>query len=563
MGHSDIFSAFLILTISLTFVTTALSRFKIPSIVGFIITGIVIGPSGLNWINSVPAVETISEIGIIFLMFSLGLEISFTELKKLAKPLITIGAAQVLITIFLVTVFITVFFNVSIKTSFIYGALLALSSTAVILKLLQENRETESPHGRASVIILLFQDIMALPLMISIPLIASNSPGTNDWIKISTEFAKIITYFLVCFLFGNFLVPKIFTQVVRTRSREVFFFLLISFTLIISFFAEQVGLSMSLGAFVAGVLISESQFNKQALAEFTPLRDVFLGLFFASIGLLLDIKFVADKFFILTAIILLLFVIKFFIIYFIMKANKQSHGISLATALGLSQIGEFSFVIATSAKGYGLIANIEFQYFLAVAVLSLIFTPVMFSYALKSTTHINWPELKKLLLEKNSNLNQKIEAVQIKEIEKSPIKPRSAIVIGLGHGGQTALKSLKENNIPCIGIDLNINLLDEVKTLGIPTIFGDATRPEVLEAANICDAHLVIITVNSKHLAAQIQSVVIQHAPQANILIRVQYILDMNLLKQREKDSIIIAESETSNAISTKVLAYYDFANIN
>ena len=250
MLHGEIFHAFLITSVALAVVTTVLSRARVPTILGFILTGLMIGPSGLNWISSLPAASAISELGVIFLMFSLGLEISLTHLKSLARPLFTVGLPQVVLTTLLGGLGLVVAFDFSIPKAFVMGACLALSSTAVVLKLLQEGRETESPRGRVSVVILLFQDIVALPLMIAVPFLAG--VGATSGIEFEGVAAilaagKVLLFLVGCYFLGIFLIPRLFREVSRTGSREVFFFSIISMTFVIAFAAEQVDLSMSLG----------------------------------------------------------------------------------------------------------------------------------------------------------------------------------------------------------------------------------------------------------------------------------------------------------------------------
>lgn len=546
----------MIMTMSLTVVTTILSRAKIPTIVGFILTGILIGPSGLNWINSLPAVESISEIGIILLMFSLGLEISIEEIKRMIRPLLLMGATQVLFTMIICAGILYIFYQSNLQSSLVMGSLLALSSTAVVLKLLHEHRESESPQGRASITILLFQDMAAIPLMILIPLLASETVATHSNNEFWWSFLKIAIFFVGCFVAGMFIVPRVFSEVFRTKSREVFFFLLISFTLLVAFLSEKVGLSMSLGAFVAGVLISESPFNKQALAEFSPFRDIFLGFFFSSVGLFLNLQFIREHWQTILFLIIGLFILKFTIIYLIVRLSKQTHGISLATALGLSQIGEFSFVLGASAKQYSLINETEFQYFLAVAVLSLISSPLLFHWSLKSTTHSSWPEITKLF-KAEEVLPLKDLNIKLKKPIQDLLRPRNALIIGLGHGGRELLQLFKDYGIPSIGIDFNMTSVLEVKELGYNVVYGDATRPEVLESCDILNAFLVIITVNSKHQTAQIYSVVKNLSPTAKIVIRYQYLLDKKIVTKRDCDIEIIAEVETSHSLKNIVLKEY------
>lgn len=569
MLHSETFNAFLVTSISLTVVATLLSRAKIPTIVGFILTGVLIGPSGLNWIRSLPAANTISELGIVFLMFSLGLEISLEHLRGMIRPLLRLGFLQVSTTILLALGIFYLGFGFPAGKSFVLGACIALSSTALILKLLQDKRETETPHGRVSITVLLFQDIVALPLMVSIPLLAATSTASSTQGSLLMAMFWILVFLVGCFLVGYYLIPRLFAEVLKTGSREVFFLMILSLTFVISFLAEQVGLSMSLGAFVAGVLISESPYNKQALAELAPLRDIFLGFFFASVGMLVNIDFIISHIHNLLWLIPLMFLLKFMVIYLVVKWNSHSHGVSFASALALTQIGEFSFILGASALSHKLISDLEFQYFLALAVFSLLFTPLMFSCAIKSSAHNSWPELTRALsktfIKRRGKQNGDGTIVDENKIS-SPlplgqkdlvVAPRRAIVIGLGHAGINILEELTQNGIPCTGVDFNMNHVNTVRSKGISAIYGDATRVEVLESAGIRDSYVVLITVSGKQLTSQILAVVHHLCPRVKVIVRVQYILELKDLPSRESDEIVVSEKEATHALIKKALAEY------
>lgn len=563
MLHGEIFHAFLVTSVALAVVTTVLYRAKVPTILGFILTGLIIGPSGFNWISSLPAASAISELGVIFLMFSLGLEISLSHLKSLARPLVTVGFPQVFLTTLIGGLGLTLAFDFSIEKSFILGACLALSSTAVVLKLLQESRETESPRGRVSVVILLFQDIVALPLMIAVPFLAG--VGATSGIEFEGFAAligvgKVLAFMGGCFLLGTFLIPRLFREVSRTGSREVFFFSIISMTFVIAFAAEQVDLSMSLGAFVAGVLISESPYSKQALAEFSPLRDIFLGFFFASIGMLIDLPFIRNEWSTLLWLIPALFLIKFLVIYLVVRGNKHSHGVSLSNALSLSQIGEFSFILAASALSHQLISQIEFQYFIALAVASLMFTPALFDLATRACGHHSWPQLTHLFRDPMLSPRQDLTSTSFAsepEPQTPYLKPRKALVIGLGHTGRELMENLSREGIPTVGVDFNLELVTAADRRGLPAIYGDATRLDVLEAAGIRDAYLVVICVNARSAAAQVLALVQSHYPTIETITRLQYLSDMKHVRARPNDEFVIAEAETSHKLVELSLSHY------
>jgi monovalent cation:H+ antiporter-2, CPA2 family len=560
--HSEIISTILITAACLATVSTLLVKAKIPTIVGFVLTGVFIGPSCLHWVKSLPAANTIAELGVVFLMFSIGLELSLSQLKKTLRPLFFLGFSQVTLTILAAALFLILVVGLEPKKAFIFGALLSLSSTAIVFKLLQEERETESPHGRASILVLLFQDLAVLPMIIIIPFLASSSEGTTLFIEFSTTIGKFLLFLGACFTAHIFILPHIFSAVVKAKSREVFFFLILSLTLLVALLAQECGLSMSIGAFVAGALIADSPYSKQAYAELSLLRDIFLGFFFASLGMMLDLKFVWQNIYNLSILVASLAIIKFCVSYFSLRINKQSHGTSFASALALNQIGEFSFVIAATAISRGLITESDFQYFLSLAVLSLISSPPLFHFAIRSSAHGTWPELAKSLTLSLKNKTHLKDAPIINEstaiIDDNIVNPRLAIIIGLGHTGQKVLDSLHQHGIPCLGIDLNPELLAKVNKKGIAAIYGDATRPDILEAAGIHRAFLIVITVNGKQLTSQILSVAHQLTNTARVIVRVGYLAELDSLKTKQEDIVVVAETETARTLQVKALNCYD-----
>lgn len=558
MLHSEIFYAFFITALAITLVVSMLAKFKVPPIVGFILTGLFIGPSGLNLVNSLPAAHAIAELGIILLMFSLGLEISIDKLRFMLQPLIKLGLAQVLGTMFITAAAFHFFLNFDLAKSIVFGALLSLSSTAVVLKLLQEKRETESPYGRVSIYILLFQDIAALPLMALIPMLSISALNQNTSVlaQISNKIFWILLFLAAAFLTGRYLINRFFNFVTASYSREVFFFSAISLTFLISLLAEKAGLSMALGSFVAGVLISESTYNKQALAELSPLRDIFLGFFFASVGMMVNLEFIISQVMHLLWLIPVLFFIKASIIYLIARFNGHPHGISVASSLSLTQIGEFSFILGTSALGANLMSETEFQYFLALSVLSLLATPLLFNRAGKASTTngINFFG-KSLMGGKRAKQINKEKAAEEEEIPEPAKLCRRAIVIGLGHAGLANLNHLHENNIPCVGIDYNANNLR--KKTRAPTLFGDATKEEVLEAAGTHEAFLVIITLTGKEMTSQVLAKVRNFNPNVHIIVRLHYLLETEEILDNPNTEQVISEVETAKVISEKALAHY------
>lgn len=558
MLHSELFQALFITSVSITVVSTLLARTPVPSMIGFIVTGILIGPTGLGWIKSMPAAQSISELGIVFLMFSVGLEISISQLKKMIRPLLTLGLSQVIGTLGVGFLFLVLVLKLPLSSSFVMGSCLALSSTAVVLKLLSDRRETETPYGRMSLIILLFQDIAAIPMMAALPILANHNLTATSPSGFGSVVIGIPLFLLGCIILGQFVVPLIFNEITRTGSRELFFFSIFATTFVISFLAEKVGLSVSLGAFIAGVLISESPFSRQASAEITPFRDIFLGLFFASVGMMLDLKFAKANIHHLLWLIPALFYIKFSVLYAVLRRYSRSHGISFAASLALSQIGELSFVIAAAAFSYGIIGNSEFQYFLTLAIFSLLITPPLSQMGLKGSSHSSWAELARgfRLNFKKTEVAPSVLVPQ-ESLDSPIVAPRKAIVIGLGHTGIQTLTELSKKGIPCMGLDINHANVKELHRLGIEGVFGDSTSRELLESVGVKEAFLVVVTVSGRHVVPKIISTIRLINPKVKVLARIHYIQELSELKTTDNCDIVVSETESAKAVFRKALECY------
>jgi CPA2 family monovalent cation:H+ antiporter-2 len=382
--------------------------------------------------------------------------------------------------------------------------------------------------------------------MFLIPWLAQSSqPQASIWSTVALPVGFVVSSLWI----GKRILPFLMGAVSKTGVREVFFFFVIALTLGMGWLAEQMGLSMALGAFLAGLLISESPYNKQALAELSPLRDIFLGFFFVSVGILLDLSFVRQHFLELMWLIPLLFGIKVLGTYWVIRAFRASHGIALGVALILAQIGEFSFLLAAAAKQHELIGETEFQYFLSLAVFSLLFSPLVVGWGLRATGHSGWSKLALLLRRQAPESDSGF--VPNADLE------RRCFVIGLGHAGLSTLQKLQELGIPCTGIDFNMQNVERASKLGLDALFGDATRKEFLEEAGVENSFLVIVTVSGKHLVQELVEVLRHLRRMPQILVRTHFVQDLEELQHLSPQDIIVSEQTTTDAIVENALSRY------
>lgn len=346
-------------------------RLKLPSVLGLLITGVIAGPNGLSLVRAVHEVETMAEIGVILLLFIIGLEFSLKTLASIKREVLLGGSIQVGGTIGLVFL-IAVLLGYDWNKALFMGFLVSLSSTAIILKLLQEKGETNAPHGRISLGILIFQDIIVVPMMLLTPLLAGHSEAPGSvWLLLLK--ASVV---VVAVLYGaSYLIPRILHAVAKTKNRELFILTVIVICLVVAWGTNQAGLSLALGAFLAGLIISESEYSYQATGIVLPLREIFTSFFFVSIGMLLDMRFLIEH---LGGILLLVFIVallKFFVVSLAVFLLGYPRRTTLITALTLFQVGEFSFILAGVGMQFDMLDGVMQQYFLATSILTMALTP--------------------------------------------------------------------------------------------------------------------------------------------------------------------------------------------
>ncbi|MCB0394201.1 MAG: cation:proton antiporter, partial [Bdellovibrionales bacterium] len=483
-------------------VATIFQVIRLPHVVGFLVAGVIVGPSGLGWLKSIPQAENLAEIAAVLLMFTIGLEFSFRKLIKFQKSFLTYGLLQVSITLFLTAVIVHLVYDFSWHKSLFIGYLVSLSSTAIVLKLIHDNRHTTSPHGQTTLSILLFQDLAVIPMLLSLPFLAGiegQMPGTNG----STLILKILVLVGALVLFARYIIPFLLEKVAHTGSREVFFFCVLFICAGSAFAMHEFSLSYSLGAFIAGVIISESPYGKQATSEFLPLRDNFLGLFFVSIGMLLDLGFLMNNFGSVMLVALAVILVKFAVISSVVWFFGHSAPLAKMVALSLFQIGEFSFLLAEQGLRLNLMNRNESQHFIAAAVLSLGLTPFFYRMLPKmgfQTRMMGF--LPNTIVNAARDLRSKWNPVRNQESNGKDLSGHT-IIIGFGVAGQNVARALKTLKVPYTIVEMNAK---SVKDFGNrePIIFGDATQDESLESANIGSAKLGILTIPGAEAVDQV-----------------------------------------------------------
>lgn len=546
--ESELLKSLVIIFGASSLVVFLLHRLKIPSLIGFLVAGVIIGPYGIRLVEDTHAVEVLAEIGVILLLFTIGIEFSMSKLVRMKKAVIAGGGVQILLTITL-SVIVAYLIAGNINKSIFFGFLVALSSTAIILKMLAEKGETDSPHGRIMIGILLFQDICVVPLMLFTPALAGE--GLNI-LEISIKMGKAILIIAVVILSARWIVPNFLRQIVQTRSRELFITTIILICIGIPFLTSKFGLSLALGAFLSGLIISESEYAHQATADILPFKDSFIGLFFVSVGMLMDLGYISDNFLKIFVAVSLIFGLKI-ITGTISALLAGSHlRTSIHVGLGLAQIGEFSFVLAIAGKASGIITEDFYQVFLSSSVLTMMMTP----FSLKAAPFI-FAWLTSMHLFKRAARIKKIS-----EVEGAPRRRHGhVIIIGFGLNGKNLARVLRETNIPYVVLEMNIDTVFKMKKRGEPIYYGDGTSKEILNKLSIENARLLVIAISDPTSTRRIVSIARNENPDIYIIVRTRYIAEVDDLRRLGANDVIPEEFETSIEIFSRVLDKYKFPN--
>jgi CPA2 family monovalent cation:H+ antiporter-2 len=522
-------------------------RFKLPPIVGLLITGVVAGPYGLGLVNALDEVDVLAKIGVILLLFAIGIEFSLRKLMQIKTLVLLGGALQVGTTVLVVFYFTYQALDWSFGAAMFMGFLISLSSTAIVLKVLQDRAEIETPQGRIALGILIFQDVIVVLFIILTPFLAgeaSSDAGPSVWRLAATGIALLVFVFVG----ARYLVPAILHQVVRTRSHELFLLTVAGLCFAVAFVAAE--LSLALGAFLAGLTISESEYSHEVLEHIHPFRDIFTSFFFVSIGMLLDIGFLLQQ----PLLILLITVGVLLVKSIIVTLTSLLLGFPLRTAiisgLGLSQVGEFAFILASVGSGYALLSASAEQMFLAVSVLTMAGTTFIITGAPRlgdAVMRLPIPAL----------LQRGLYPVKGLDPPKTDTCHDHLLIIGFGLNGRNVARAAKHANIPYAIIDLNPDIVRQERDCGEPIFYGDATRPAVLKQVNVAEARTVVIVIADAAATRQVVGLVRQFNPAAHIIARTRYLDEMESLYRLGTNEVIPEEYETSVEIFTRVLTKY------
>lgn len=532
------------------FVVLIFHRLKLPSILGFLITGLLIGPHGLGLVKASHEIELLAEIGIIFLLFVIGIEFSLSSLASIKKTVIGGGLMQVFGTIG-ATALLARFTGLSWNESVFLGFLFSLSSTAIVLKILQETGEVTAPHGRISVAILIFQDIIVVPMMLAVPILAGQTDNVLE--TVLWMVAKVVGIITLILLLARYVVPVILNLVVKTKSRELFILTVVVVCFATAWLTSSVGLSLALGAFFAGLIISESDYSHQATANILPFREVFVSFFFVSIGMLLDLSFFFDHIIMIHLLALGVALLKISVVAVAVVLLGYPMRTVILTSLTLFQVGEFAFLLSATGMQYELMTQTVYQYFLAVSIVTMGASPFVMMFSGKLADQLLRAPLPPAVRQRLDRLSKRKaeEAVDTENLRDH------LVVIGYGLNGQNVSKAARHADIPCLVVELDPQMIELAKRNGETVLFGDATDPIILQHVRVHLARVVVIAISDPITTKKIVRAVRDFSELAYIIVRTRYSREISENLRIGADEVIPEEFETSIEIFTSVLKKY------
>ncbi|MBS0011099.1 MAG: cation:proton antiporter [Bacteroidales bacterium] len=521
-----------------------MQRIKLPSILGFLVTGIIIGPYGLSLVDVVDQVEVISEIGVILLLFVIGMELSLKQLISIKRTVFIGGPLQVALTV-LVSGLVYYLMGGSLNESVFIGFLFSLSSTAVVLKILQDRNEISSPHGRNALGILIFQDIIIVPMMLVAPIMAGQT--SNITMSVVSLLVKTIIVIGITIISARYIVPRLMYTIARTKSKELFLIATMTICFAVAFLTSMAGLSLALGAFLAGLIISESEYSHQATSIILPFRELFASFFFISVGMLLDLNFFVNNVAVIMAVLTIVFLVKTTIASLAVAVLKYPPRTVLLTGLSLFQVGEFAFILSKVGIQYNILTKEANQYFLAVSILSMVLTPFVIMYAERISRLVLRP--------KSGSKTERMDSGKIDKKEDDHYNLTDhLIIIGYGINGSNLAKAAKYSDIPYVVIELNAQTVKAEKQKGIPVLFGDASNVHILETARLIHARAVVIAISDPVATKRIISNIRMISQSVYLLVRTRYVHETDELIALGADDVIPEEFETSLEIFSRIL---------
>ena len=523
---------------------------RLPPMLGYLAVGVLIGPNALALAKDTAGVKYLAEFGVVFLMFVIGLEFNLPKLRSMRTLVFGLGLSQVVLTVLGAVLgnallalgfgWLGVQWSLSWQGAVVLGSAMAMSSTAIVVKLMAERLELESPHGKRVMGVLLFQDLAVVPLLVLIP--ALGDSGSDMARTLALALLKATLLLTLLLVGGQRVMRWWLTMVARRKSEELFVLNLLLITLGLAWLTEHAGLSLALGAFVAGMLVAETEFKHQVETDIRPFHDVLLGLFFITIGMKLDWRPVIDQWLLVLLLSVTLVLAKALLVAGLARAFKATPGVAMRTGLYLAQAGEFGFVLLTLGAEQGLVQARWLSPVLACMVISMLATPFIVMYASRIVMRLSASEWM-------------LQSVQLTSIAKKSITTEAHVIIaGYGRSGQNLSRMLGQEAIPYIALDLDPDRVRQAAAAGQSVVFGDAARLQSLMAAGLSRASAVVISYHDTPSALKILRLVREHAPQVPVIVRTLDDSDIEQLRAAGATEVVPEAIEGSLMLAAQAL---------
>ncbi|MDH5338179.1 MAG: monovalent cation:proton antiporter-2 (CPA2) family protein [Rubrivivax sp.] len=525
---------------------------KLPPMLGYLVVGVIIGPNALALAQDSAGVKYLAEFGVVFLMFVIGLEFNLPKLRSMRTLVFGLGLSQVVLTILgtlaghalLVLSYRWLFgeaWQMGWQGAVVLGGAMAMSSTAIVIKLMAERMELESEHGRRVVGVLLFQDLAVVPLLVLIP--ALNDSGRELAESLGLALLKAVVLLVLLLVVGQRVIRWWLTLVARRKSEELFVLNLLLITLGLAYLTEHAGLSLALGAFVAGMLVAETEFKHQVETDIRPFHDVLLGLFFITIGMKLDWRPVLDQWLLVLLMTTVPVIVKFVLVAALARAFRAPPGVALRTGLYLAQAGEFGFVLLTLGASGGLVAPQWQSPILASMVISMLATPFLIMYSNQIVNRL-------------SATDWLMQSVALTSIATKAIRTEAHVIIcGYGRSGQNLARMLETQGIPYMALDLDPDRVRQAAAAGQSVVYGDAARLQSLMAAGLARANAVVVSYPDTASAMKILRLVREHAGAVPVLVRTIDDSDLERLRSAGATEVVPEAIEGSMMLASHTLA--------
>lgn len=520
------------------------TRIKVPTIIGYLLTGVIVGPKLLGIIKAPQEIELMAEIGVVLLLFMIGMEFSLNHLFKIRRRVFLGGFLQLSLTT-LATILLAHAYDLNWKASLFIGFLTALSSTAVVLKILQDRSEITSNYGRTVLGILIFQDVVLVPLMLFTPFLGGGEIDYSSQLSL----LAIKTLVIISFLYvGNrWLMPKLLHQIALTRNQELFMMIVLLICLSVALLTHQMGMPLAFGAFLAGLMISESEYSHNAFGNLITFRDTFTSFFFVSIGMLLDLSFVSDHLGIVIATVAAVVIIKFIVGGFTAFLLGHTFRGTILVGIALSQVGEFSFILAKLGKDFSILDNFYYQIFLAVAIITMSISPFLIMLGRRISDLLLKLPVPKWMIDGLFPLKQ----VDIPDLHNH------LVLIGKDSRAQNLSKMAKFHNLPYVSIIFDPEIARKRQEKGETVVYGDAFNLPILEKAHVAQAHIIVISIGKLDILKVIIDKVRQLNKHASIVVRTPHIEDIEALYKIGATQVIPEEFETAIDLFERVMANF------